>query len=98
TGAIVPTFTATFCALTGLRQIAMARYAFGICGAKIYGLVNIVVNLGFGTIARIIAGQLISAITDGKVAIGVGIIVLCVAAYIISFFGLHVIHLHEQVA
>ena len=32
TGTTVPAFTSTLCAPTGLRQIAVARYAFGISG------------------------------------------------------------------
>lgn len=97
-GCIVPSFTATLCAPTGLRQIATSRYAFGIWGSKICGFLNIVVNLGFGTIGCIVAGELISAVSGGKVTIVVGIIILCVTAYIISFLGFRIIHRYEQVA
>jgi purine-cytosine permease-like protein len=97
-GSIVPAFTATLCAPTGLRQIAVSRYAFGIWGSKFCGLLNIIINLGFGSIACIVAGQLISAVSGGKVTIALGIIVLSVLAYIVSFFGLRIIHRYEQVA
>ena len=97
-GCIIPAFTATLCPHTGLRQIAVARYSFGIWGSKLCGLLNIIVNVGFGTISCIVAGQLISAVSGGAVTIVAGIIILSVASYIISVFGFRVIHRYEQVA
>lgn len=97
-GSIVPAFTATLCAPTGLRQIAVCRYAFGIWGAKVCGLLSVIVNLGFGTIACIVAGELISAISGGTVTIVVGIIILSVTAYVISILGFRIILLYDQVA
>jgi purine-cytosine permease-like protein len=96
-GSIIPAFTATLCVPAGLRQIAVARYAFGIWGAKLCGLLNIIVNIGFGTISCIVAGQLISAVSGGTVTIVAGIVILCVVSYI-SVFGFRVIHHYEQVA
>ena len=97
-GSIVPAFTATLCAPTGLRQIATSRYAFGIWGSKICGFLNSVVSLGFGTIGCIVAGELIGAVSRGKVTIVIGIIILSVTAYIISFLGFRIIPRYEQVA
>lgn len=97
-GCIIPAFTATLCPPAGLRQIAVSRYAFGIWGSKFCGLLNIVVNIGFGTIACIVAGQLISAVSGGTVSIVVGIVILCALSYILSVFGFKVIHRYEQVA
>ncbi|KUJ17252.1 nucleoside transporter [Mollisia scopiformis] len=97
-GAIIPSFTATLCAATGLRQIAVSRYAFGIWGAKFCGLLNILINIGFGTIDCIVAGQLISAVSGGKVTIAVGIVILCVVSFMISLLGFRLIHRYEQVA
>ena len=97
-GSIIPAFTATLCAPTGLRQIAVSRYTYGIWGSKFCGLLNIMVNLGFGTINAVVAGQLISAASGDSVTIVVGIVILCVGSYIISFFGFRLIHRYEQVA
>lgn len=97
-GVIVPAFTATLCAPTGLRQIAVSRYAFGIWGAKFCGFLNILINIGFGTIDCIIAGQLISAVSGGRVTIVVGIVIVSVGSWIISLFGFRAIHRYEQVA
>lgn len=98
TGSAIPAFTATLCAPTGLRQIAVSRYAFGIWGAKICGLLNIIVNCGFGTIACIIGGQLLNAVSDGNLPLVVGIIVIVAVAFAISFFGFGVVHQYERYA
>jgi purine-cytosine permease-like protein len=97
-GCIVPAFTATLCPPAGLRQIAVARYALGIWGSKLCGLLNIIVNIGFGTINCIIAGQLISAVSDGTVTVVAGIVILSVLSYILSLFGFRVLHYYEKVA
>jgi purine-cytosine permease-like protein len=97
-GCVVPAFTATLCPPAGLRQIAVSRYALGIWGSKLCGLLNAVTNVGFGTISCIVAGQLISAVSGGTVSIVVGIVILTVLSYIISVFGFRVIHHYEKVA
>jgi purine-cytosine permease-like protein len=97
-GSIIPAFTATMCPMLGLRQIAASRYAFGIWGSKFCGLLNIIVNIGFGSINCIVAGQLLAAVSDGSISEVVGIVIVLVCAYIISFFGFRIIHRYESVA
>ncbi|KIW14564.1 hypothetical protein PV08_07348 [Exophiala spinifera] len=97
-GSVIPAFTATLCAPLGLRQIAASRYAFGIWGSKFCGLLNIIVNIGFGTINCIVAGQLLSAVSGGSLTIVVGIVVVCVGSFVISFFGFRLIQKYESVA
>ena len=97
-GCIVPSFTATLSAPLGLRQIAASRYAFGIWGAKIPGVLNVITNIGYGTISCIVAGQLLSAVSGGSVTTAAGIIVVVAGAFFISFFGFRVVQLYEQYA
>lgn len=97
-GSVIPAFTATLCAPTGLRQIAVSRYAFGIWGSKFCGLLNIIVNIGFGTINCIVAGQLLNAVSGGTLTVVVGIVILCVGSWFISFLGFRIIHRYDQVA
>jgi purine-cytosine permease-like protein len=98
TGCIIPAFTATLCAPLGLRQIAASRYAFGIWGAKLCGVLNIITNIGFGTISCIVAGQLLSAVSNGSLTIAVGIVVVVVGACAISFFGFRIVQIYESFA
>lgn len=97
-GTTVPAFTATLSPPTGLRQIAVSRYAFGIWGAKLCGLLNIVVNTGYAVIASILGGQLLAAISGGSLPLEVGIVTMLVIAFVISFFGFAIIHHYERYA
>lgn len=98
TGSAVPAFTATLCPPTGLRQIAVARYSLGIWGARLSAVLNVVINVGYGTIAAIVGGQLLRAVSGGGLALVVGIVIVVVLAYVISFFGFAVIHHYERYA
>lgn len=98
TGSVVPAFTATLCPALGLRQIAASRFAFGIWGSKLCGLLNIAVNIGFGTINCIVAGQLLAAVSDDSISDVAGIIIVVIVSYAISFFGFRIIHWYESVA
>ncbi|MCJ1376862.1 hypothetical protein MMC20_008107 [Loxospora ochrophaea] len=97
-GTLVPAFTATLCPPTGLRQLAVSRYAFGIWGAKLCSLLNIVVNVGYAVIASVVGGQLLVAISGGSIPLAVGIIIIIAIAFAISFFGFAVIHYYERYA
>ncbi len=97
-GATMPAFTATLSPQTGLRQVAVARYALGIWGAMICAALNVVVNVGYATIAAIVAGQLLRAVSGGSMSLVVGILVIDIVAFIVSFFGYGVIHHYERYA
>ena len=97
-GSILPAFTATLTPALGLRQIAASRYAFGIWGAKLCGLLNICVNVGFGTVNCIIGGSLLAAVADQSLPLAVGIIIIAVLSFIVSLFGFRVIHTYERYA
>ena len=95
-GTSVPAFTAPLSPVTGLWMIAVSRYSVGIWGAKLCGLLNIVVNIGFATIPSIVGGRLISAVSGGNVSLVPGIVLIVAAAFVISFFGFAVIHYYER--
>lgn len=97
-GAMVPAFSATLCPPTGLRQIAVSRYAFGIWGAKICGLLNMITNTGFAVLSCIFGGQLLKAVSDDSLPLVVGIIIVVVISYIVAFFGFGIVHQYERYA
>ena len=97
-GAMVPAFSATLCPPTGLRQIAVSRYAFGIWGAKICGLLNMITNTGFAVLSCIVGGQLLKAVSDESLPLVVGIIIIVAISYIVAFFGFGIVHQYEHYA
>lgn len=80
----------------GLRAIATSRYSFGFYGAKLCAVVNILVNIGFGVISAVVAGQLVNAASDFTVSTSVGCIIICILAFVVSLFGFRVIHTFEK--
>ena len=97
-GSVVPAFTATLCPPTGLRQIAVARYSLGIWGAKLCGILNIIVNIGYATISSIVGGELLRAVSGGSLSLVVGIVIIVIIAFVVSFFGFAIIHHYERYA
>ena len=98
TGTIVPAFTSTLCAPTGLRQIAVARYAFGIWGAKLCSVLNIIVNIGYAVVSVVVGGQVVMAVSNDAVPLALGISIMIVIGFIVSFLGFAVIHHYERYA
>ncbi|PYI10925.1 hypothetical protein BO78DRAFT_304288 [Aspergillus sclerotiicarbonarius CBS 121057] len=97
-GSVLPAFTATLSPPSGLRQIAVARYAFGLWGARLCGLLNILVNGGYGVIAAVVGGQLLAAVSDESIPLAAGIVLLVAVAFVISFAGFTMIHHYERYA
>lgn len=98
TGSTMPAFTGTLGPQTGLRQLALARYSMGLWGAGICAVLNIVVNVGYATVAAIVGGQLLRAVSGGGMDLVVGILVVVVLTFIISFFGYRIIHYYHRYA
>lgn len=95
-GSCYPAFTATLGPLTGLRQVAMSRYVFGIQGSKLCSFLNIIVNIGYGVIGCILAGQILRAVSGGSMDIAVGIVIIVLMVSLLEalrqrrrIFGLH---------
>ncbi|KAE8349441.1 permease for cytosine/purines, uracil, thiamine, allantoin-domain-containing protein [Aspergillus coremiiformis] len=98
TGTVMPAFTATLSPPSGLRQIAVARYAFGIWGAKLCGFLNIIVNGGYAVIAAVVGGQLLVAVSDDSIPLAAGIVIIVGIGFLISFCGFALIHHYERYA
>lgn len=97
-GSTLPAFTATLSPLTGLRQIAVARYSFGVWGSKICGVLNIVVQVAYCVFGCVFTGQLLTAVSGGSLPLAVGVVLAAVIAFGISFLGFRVLQIWESVA
>ncbi|KAH7019709.1 putative NCS family nucleoside transporter [Ilyonectria destructans] len=97
-GATIPAFTGTLSPATGLRQIALSRYSLGMWGARLCAVLNVIINIGYATIGSIVGGQLLRAVSGGTLSLAVGIVIVIVVAYVVSFFGYAIIHHYERYA
>lgn len=97
-GGAVSGYCATFGAATGLRQISVSRYSFGWWPNKILALLNCVQQMGWAAVSCITGGIALTAVSDGRVSLVLGIVILAVVALVISFIGLPAILVYERYA
>lgn len=97
-GGAVTAFCATFGAATGLRQISVSRYSFGRWPNKLIALLNSIQQMGWAAVSCITGGLALTAVSDGRVSLALGIVILAVVALLISFVGLRAILVYERYA
>ncbi|QDS77804.1 hypothetical protein FKW77_005738 [Venturia effusa] len=95
-GSLCTAFTGTLGPKLGLRQIACSRYSFGFWGAKLCSALNVIIGGGFAVVNYVVVGQILSAVSDYKMSITVGIVIIAVLSYVISVFGFKFIHTFEK--
>ncbi|CAO3596581.1 unnamed protein product [Absidia cylindrospora] len=80
----------------GLRQMVLTRYSFGLYGAILPAVINIVICIGWSTINVILGGQLLTSVSDDKLPMWAAILVLALVTVIITVFGYRVLHHYER--
>ncbi|KAL0258127.1 hypothetical protein SLS55_007299 [Diplodia seriata] len=81
---------------TGMRQMIQARYSFGFFPVTIVVILNMMTVVGFTVIAGIVAGQTLSAVSDGRISVALGIVLTFVVGLFMSFCGYKVIHVYNR--
>ncbi|SMY29518.1 unnamed protein product [Zymoseptoria tritici ST99CH_1A5] len=97
-GGAVSGFCATMGAPTGLRQISISRYSFGWYPNKIVAALNTIQQLGWSAAGCITGGLALTAVSNGRVSVVVGIIIIATCSLVISFIGLRAILVYEKYA
>lgn len=97
-GGCITGYCATFGAATGLRQISVSRYSFGWWPTKVLALLNCIQQMGWAAVSCITGGIALTAVSDGRVSLVLGIVILSVVALLISFIGLNAILVYERYA
>ena len=68
----------------------------GYWPAKLAGILNVILQVGWGTIGCIIAGQMFSAVNSNGMTIAVGCIVSALLIGIVATFGMTIVQLWER--
>ncbi|GAD96103.1 nucleoside transporter, putative [Paecilomyces variotii No. 5] len=97
-GSAVTGWCATMGPETGLRQVAISRYSFGFYPSSIIAALNVVEQLGWSSVSCITGGLALSAVSDGRVSIAVGVIIVAVVSLLFSFIGLRGVLAYEKYA
>ncbi|CCU81768.1 purine-cytosine permease [Blumeria hordei DH14] len=95
-GAICTAFCGSLGPKLGLRAIATARFSFGYYGTKFCSLLNVVIGIGYTTVNVVVVGQILSAVSDYKISIIVGCVIISILGYLVSLFGFKIIHTYEK--
>ena len=83
---------------TGLRQVAISRYSLGFYPSSIIALLNVIEQLGWASVNCITGGLALSAVSDGRVSIAVGVVIVACISFLFSFIGLKGVLMYEQYA
>lgn len=89
---------ATMGAPTGLRQVSICRYAMGWWPAKIIAVLNVVEQVGWSSVGSITGGLALSAVSDGRINLVLGVVIVAVVGLVFSFIGLRAVLTYEKYA
>lgn len=95
-GSLVVSYVATFGPKGGIRTMIFSRYIMGWWPSKIVVALNIVVLLGYAMIDCVVAGQILSAVSDNSMSVVVGIVIVAIIAWGITTFGYQIFHYYER--
>lgn len=68
----------------------------GYYPSKIACLLNIIIMLGYGMIDCLVGGQVLSAVSGGRMTVIVGIIIIAIMTWAVVLFGMTVFHIYER--
>jgi NCS1 nucleoside transporter family len=97
-GVLPVAFLSTLGPKTGLAQMPLTRFAFGLQGAKLPALFNALACIGWSAVNSIIGASLIVAWSAGKIPLPVALIFLAIVTTAVSVFGYFIVHRYERYA
>src|SRR5436190_14917773 len=95
-GVLPVAFFSTLGPKLGLRQMTISRFAFGWVGGIMMALFNVAACIGWSVVNVIIGGQLIAALSSGRVPSWAGILILAILTTLVSVFGYRYVHRYER--
>ncbi|SCU87774.1 LAMI_0D07426g1_1 [Lachancea mirantina] len=87
-GCAVAGYCSTMGPQSGCRQMVTARYLFGWWFVKFVALVAIIGVMGWSIVNCVVGGQMLASISDGKVPLWVGIVIVTAISFFVAIFGI----------
>src|SRR5260370_9627985 len=97
-GVLPVAFFSTLGPKLGLRQMTISRFSFGWVWGIIMALFSVAACIGWSVVNVIIGGQLIAALSGGRVPSWAGILILAVLTTLVSIYGYRYVHRYERYA
>lgn len=83
---------AAYCSLmgprSGCRQMVSARFLFGWWFVKLVSFVSIIGVMGWSVVNSVVGGQILQSISDGKIPLVVGIIIVAIISLSVAIGGI----------
>jgi Purine-cytosine permease and related proteins len=83
---------AAYCSLmgprSGCRQMVGARFLFGWWFVKLVSLVSIIGVMGWSVVNSVVGGQILASMSEGKISLSVGIVIIAVISLAVSICGI----------
>jgi NCS1 nucleoside transporter family len=87
-GCAVAGYCATMGPKSGCRQMVTARYLFGWWFVKFVAMIGCIGVLGWSVVNCVVGGQILAAVSNDKVPIWIGIIIVAIVSFLVSIFGI----------
>ncbi|PPQ88566.1 hypothetical protein CVT25_009946 [Psilocybe cyanescens] len=94
----VPAYCAVFGPKLGMRGMVQCRFSWGLYGAIIPSVLNVISMQGFLILNCIIGGQILAAASNGRLDDTLGIVIISIISLAVCFCGYRVMHWFESVA
>ena len=97
-GVLPVAFLSTLGPKTGLAQMPLTRFAFGMQGAKLPAIFNALACIGWSAVNAIIGSSLLVQWSDNRIPFAAALIFLALVTTAISVFGYFIVHRYERFA
>jgi NCS1 nucleoside transporter family len=97
-GVLPVAFLSTLGPKTGLAQMPLSRFAYGLQGAKLPAIFNALACIGWSAVNAVIGSSLIVAWSAGKIPQWAALIFLAIVTTAVSVFGYFIVHRYERYA
>ncbi|CDK25889.1 unnamed protein product [Kuraishia capsulata CBS 1993] len=87
-GCLVAAYCSTMGPRSGLRQLVTARYIFGGTFIRFVVVISVLGFVGWSVTNCVLGGQILLAVSNGKVPLEVGIVIINVISVVVSIFGI----------
>ncbi|MFI5273566.1 MAG: purine-cytosine permease family protein, partial [Ktedonobacterales bacterium] len=97
-GVLPVAFLSTLGPKTGLAQMPLTRFSFGMLGARLPAIFNMLACIGWSAVNGIIGASLLVAWSAGQIPLWAALIFLAIITTAVSVFGYFVVHRYERYA
>ena len=95
--AVLPAACLLFGPKLGMRQVVMSRYSLDYIGSCIAGLFCAITQIGYCTVNLMVGGSTLQAVSPHRsMSATVGIVIIAVISFAISFLGIRAVHWIES--